>query len=95
MNQLILTASIEEVSTLRYTPAGLPALNLTLTHASEVEEASLPRQVKVSVKAVAIGSVAESIGKQAVGSSWQFKGFLGAALRGKSVVFHIQTFKPI
>jgi len=95
VNQLILTASIEEVSALRYTPAGLPALNLTLNHASVVKEAGMSRQVNVSVKALAIGSVAEAIGKQALGSSWRFKGFLGAALRGKNVVFHIQDFSQI
>ena len=95
MNRLELTACIAEVSTLRYTPAGLPALNLTLDHASEVQEAGLKRQVKVSVSALAIGHVAESIGKQTLGSVWSFTGFLGAARQGKSVVFHIQEFISI
>lgn len=93
MNQLVLTACIAEVSTLRYTPAGLPALNLTLDHESQVQEAGLTRQVSASVKAVAIGAVAESIGQQAIGSVWRFTGFLGAARQGKSIVFHIQEFQ--
>lgn len=95
MNRLELTACIAEVSTLRYTPAGLPALNLTLDHASEVQEAGLKRQVKVSISALAIGHVAETIGKQTLGSVWKFTGFLGAARQGKSVVFHIQEFVSI
>ncbi len=95
MNQLVLTACIVEVSTLRYTPAGLPALNLTLEHASEVQEAGMKRQVSASIKAVAIGSVAESIGQQAIGSNWQFTGFLGAARQGKNIVFHIQEIAQI
>ncbi|HMS27926.1 MAG TPA: primosomal replication protein N [Burkholderiaceae bacterium] len=90
MNQLKLTACIEEVSGLRYTPAGLPALNLTLSHASQVQEANVNRQVNLSMKAVAIGAIAETLVKQAIGSQWKFTGFLGTALRGKSVVFHIQ-----
>ena len=50
------------------------------------------RQVKVSLNALAIGHLAESIGKQALGSVWKFTGFLGAARQGKNVVFHIQEF---
>ncbi len=78
---------------MRYTPAGLPALNLTLDHESQVQEAGLKRQVSASIKAVAIGAVAESIGQQAIGSIWRFTGFLGAARQGKNVVFHIQEFQ--
>ena len=80
---------------MRYTPAGLPALNLILDHVSEVQEAGLKRQVKVNLNALAIGHVAESIGKLAVGSIWKFTGFLAAARQGKSVVFHIQEFVSI
>ena len=54
---------------------------------------NLKRQVSASIKAVAIGVIAESIGKQAIGSNWRFTGFLGAARQGKSIVFHIQEFK--
>ncbi len=93
MNQLVLTACIVEVSTLRYTPAGLPALNFTLDHESQVQEAGSTRQVKVSIKALAVGALAESIGKQVIGSIWRFTGFLGAARQGKNIVFHIQEFQ--
>ncbi len=95
MNQLVLTACLVEVSPLRYTPAGLPALNFSLESDTEVQEMSATRQVKVSLKALAIGHLAESIGKQAVGSVWKFTGFLGAARQGKNVVFHIQEFAHI
>jgi primosomal replication protein N len=95
VNQLVLTACLVEVSPLRYTPAGLPALNFSLESDTEVQEMSATRQVKVSLKALAIGHLAESIGKQAVGSVWKFTGFLGAARQGKNVVFHIQEFAHI
>ena len=77
---------------MRYTPAGVPALNFLLEHESQVLEIGVPRTVKVVVKAVAFGAVAERLAKQALGSVWKFTGFLGAARQGKNVVFHIQEF---
>ncbi|MEN9466760.1 MAG: hypothetical protein RL081_761 [Pseudomonadota bacterium] len=77
---------------MRYTPAGLPALNLRLEHESEVLEAGGKRVVKVVVKAVAFGTLAERLAKQALGSVWRFNGFLANARQGKTVVFHIQEF---
>ena len=77
---------------MRYTPAGLPALNLRLEHESEVLEAGGKRVVKVVVKAVAFGTLAERLAKQALGSVWRFNGFLANARQGKAVVFHIQEF---
>ena len=91
-NHLVLSASIIEVEPLRYTPAGLPALNLRLEHGSEISEAGLLRQVKVSVKSVALGSVAEQLVIQDIGSKGVFKGFLASPRGGKGVVFHIQEF---
>jgi primosomal replication protein N len=95
VNQLVLTACLVEVSPLRYTPAGLPVLNFSLESESEVQEMGTKRQVKVSLKALAIGHLAESIGKQTLGSVWKFTGYLGAARQGKNVVFHIQEFTHI
>ncbi len=91
-NQLILTACIAEVAPLRYTPAGLPALDLRLEHESLVPEAGQDRQVKASAKAVAFGALAERLAKQAIGSVWCFSGFVATPRNGKSLVFHIQEF---
>lgn len=93
MNQLVLSASIAQASALRYTPAGLPALDFSLEHESEVTEAGQVRQVKAAIKAVAFGSVAETLGKQALGSSWKFTGFLATPRNGKHPVLHIQSFE--
>ncbi len=91
-NTLVLSACIAELEAMRYTPAGIPALNFRLEHESETQEAGQPRQIKVAVKAVAFGTLAERLAKQAIGSVWRFSGFLGNARHGKSVVFHIQEF---
>ncbi len=93
-NCLELAAHIVEAEALRYTPAGVPALNLKLENESEEQEAGQTRQVKVSLKSVALGAVAERLVKQAIGSHWQFKGFLATPRNGKGVVFHIQEFSP-
>ena len=91
-NQLILTAVIAELNALRYTPAGLPALDLRLEHESRSEEAGQDRQVTASVKAVAFGILAERLAKQAIGTGWRFKGFVATPRNGKNLVFHIQEF---
>jgi primosomal replication protein N len=91
-NSLELNAAVAEVEPMRYTPAGTPALNCRLEHESQVQEAGGIRTVKMTIKAVAFGSDAERLAQQAVGSVWNFKGFLANARQGKSVVFHIQDF---
>jgi primosomal replication protein N len=93
VNQVALTARIAQAGALRYTPAGLPALDLTLEHESELSEAGQTRQVKAAIKAVAFGPVAEALGNQAIGSHWQFSGFLATPRNGKHPVMHIQQFQ--
>jgi primosomal replication protein N len=91
-NSLELNACIAEVEPMRYTPAGIPALNCRLEHASQIQEAGGIRTVKMTIKAMAFGPEAARLAQQAIGSEWNFKGFLANARQGKSVVFHIQDF---
>ncbi len=91
-NSLVISACIAEHDALRYTPAGIPALNLQLEHESQAQEAGQSRQIKVVVKAVAFGTLAERLAMQPIGSVWRFQGFLGNTSQGKSIVFHIQEF---
>jgi primosomal replication protein N len=91
-NQLELTACIAEVKPLRYTPAGLPALDIRLEHESSFQEAGQERRVLAVVKAVAFGTLAERLAKQAIGSVWRFSGFVATPRNGKNLVFHIQAF---
>ena len=89
-NHVVLTACIDELNALRYTPAGLPALDLRLAHESNQFEAGSPRKVSAAVKAVAFGALAERLARQAPGSSWRFQGFLATPRNSKTVVLHIQ-----
>ena len=93
VNQLVLTACVAELGALRFTPAGLPAIDLRLEHESTVTEAAQPRQVKAALKAVAFGAVAERLARQALGSLWRFQGFLATPGNGKHPVLHIQDFQ--
>ncbi len=94
MNHVELTASIAELKPLRYTPAGIPALNLILEHESEMVETGVTRKVKVTVKAVVFGTLAEQTARISLGNAFRFTGFLVNARASKGVVFHIQALHP-
>jgi len=72
----------------------LPALNLLLEHESAQQEAGQARQVKLALKAVALGALAERLQQQALGSQWRFSGFLMSPRGGTQPVFHILDFHP-
>jgi len=93
MNQLILQAQVLEMAPIRYTPAGLPALDLTLRSDTQVEEAGSPRKVVLDLKAVAIGEITRDLQALELGREVFFKGFLTAQRQGRGVVFHITRFK--
>ena len=93
MNRTELTACIAELAALRYTPAGLPALDLYLEHAGQANEAGQARQVQLRIRALALGTLAERLARQATGSQWRFQGFLATPRQGKSIVLHIQEFQ--
>lgn len=91
MNQLILTATTLQVEPLRYTPAGLPAIEMQLDHASEVQEAGRTRRIEMELSAVALGDMALLLADTPLGASLSIQGFLAPARKGsKKLVLHIQ-----
>jgi len=89
VNRLILAAEVVERGATRYTPAGLPALDLMLKHQSQVTEDGQPRQIAMQLKAVAIGAITRPVAALALGTPAQFAGFLTASRNGKGLVFHV------
>lgn len=89
MNRLLLSATLLERGPLRYTPAGIPALDLLLQHASEVEQAGQPRKVSLEIRALAVGEVTAPLAALALGSRAEFAGFLAATRNGRGSVFHV------
>ncbi len=90
MNRLVLAAQVQEQGTTRYTPAGLPAVDLTLLSESEVVQDGHPRQVRLDIRAVAIGQqVCAQVRSLSLEARKTFIGFLAPSRNGKGLVFHI------
>jgi primosomal replication protein N len=94
MNRFLLAATVVSRAALRYTPAGLPALDLSLQHQSTVSEDGKPRQVSMEIKALAIGDVVQPLAKLALGSAGLFAGFITSTRNGRGLLFHITSFEP-
>ncbi|MBL8387774.1 MAG: primosomal replication protein N [Hydrogenophaga sp.] len=92
VNRFEVSATVVEVQTLRYTPAGIPAVNLVLEHESAQVEMDTPRTVKLQIRSVAFGALAETLSRQSLEMAGRFRGFLANARNGKGLVFHIQDF---
>jgi primosomal replication protein N len=90
MNRLALTAQIVERGAVRYTPAGLPALDVRLAHDSQVLQDSAPRRVFLEIHALAIGEeMVRRLESLAVGTTADFSGFLARQRNGRGVMLHI------
>lgn len=75
---------------MRYTPAGLPALDVVLVHASQRRSPGLPeRQVQLQLKAVAFGELARRLETLPLGQVYRFGGYLHNGRGGRSVVLHL------
>jgi primosomal replication protein N len=83
-----------ERGTTRYTPAGLPALDMSLKHESEVSEDGQARQVSFETRAVAIGRITERVARLPLGQPAMFAGFLAAGRNGRGLVFHLTEVTP-
>ena len=74
---------------MRYTPAGLPVLDLSLKHESELAQDGQARTVSMEIRARAIGEITQRIARLELGSEHGFAGFLGSQRNGRGVVFHV------
>ncbi len=93
-NQVVLTGRLIERKELRFTPAGIPALDVRIGHESGQMEAGKPRQVGLEVEAVALGTVAEALSRAALERSYRFEGFLAQRSRmSKQLVLHVNQFE--
>ncbi|GAB2888698.1 primosomal replication protein N [Paralcaligenes sp. KSB-10] len=91
-----MTATALEVKPLRYTPAGLPAIEMVLNHESEVQEAGHPRRVELVLSAVALGDIALLLADTPLGAALSIEGFLAPTRKGSNkVVLHIQQANRI
>jgi len=92
-NRLTLDATLAERSDLRYTPAGVPALECVLRHASVQPEAGGERKVECEVAAVAFGDPAIALARIPNGTALRCTGFLARRYRtGITVALHVNEF---
>lgn len=89
MNRLVLSATVVESGALRHTPAGLPALDLTLKSETDVSENGLPRKVSLEIKSVVIGELCRKAQAMPLGGNASWAGFLAPSRNRKGLVFHI------
>ena len=95
-NLLVMQGALIHKETLRYTPAGIPLLSLTLQHASEQLEAGLMRKVECEVNAVAMGELALKTQNMEPGTPVDVRGFLARrSLRSTQLVLRINTIERI
>jgi primosomal replication protein N len=89
-NRFTLDATLTQRGDLRYTPAGIPAIDCTLHHASVQPEAGGQRKVECEVFGVAFDDVARRLSATPVGSALRCEGFLARRYRtGITVALHI------
>ena len=89
MNRLVLAAELVERSATRYTPAGLPALDMSLKHDSEVMEDKHPRKLSLTMRAVAIGEITRQVSTLPLGQVVTWAGFLAPSRNARGLVFHV------
>jgi len=95
-NRLTLDATLAERGDLRYTPAGIPALECVLKHASTQPEAGGERKVDCELAAVAFGKPAIALAAVPTGATLRCRGFLARRYRtGITVAFHVNEFETL
>ncbi|MSQ65143.1 MAG: primosomal replication protein N [Limnohabitans sp.] len=95
VNRVDLTARIVEISSMRYSPSGLPVVDVRLEHESQLEEAGVQRKVNLLLKSKAMGILAEKLSLQELNATFHFTGFLASSTNSKSVVFHIHSYQSV
>ena len=92
----MLDATLAERGDLRYTPAGIPALDCVLKHASVQTEAGSDRKVDCELAAVAFGDSAKALAKLPMGTTVRCQGFLARRYRtGITVALHVNQFETL
>jgi primosomal replication protein N len=94
MNEVSVDARLAARSDLRFTPAGVAALDFQLAHESTQAEAGGERHVTCDLAAVALGPIAKELATVDVGARLRCRGFLARRYRtGLSVAFHVNEFE--
>ncbi len=95
-NRLSIAGKLLERGALRYTPAGVPAIEFRLAHESEQIEAEKPRRAECEIACIALGSSALLLKDAAPGDAMELEGFLAAkSVKSRSPVLHVTNIEFI
>ena len=96
VNEVTLDARLAARADLRFTPAGVAAIDFELAHESVQAEARGERRVSCELAAVALGPIAKELASVAVGEWLRCRGFLARRYRtGASVALHVNAFERL
>jgi primosomal replication protein N len=94
MNRVQLSARIVQRDAMRYTPAGLPVVDLRLAHDSERQQLGQTRKISMELHATALGDLAGTLMRTTVGTAGDFEGFLVKQRNGRGVMLQIESYSP-
>ncbi|OWY38470.1 primosomal replication protein N [Xenophilus sp. AP218F] len=90
-NRLALTATVEREEALRYTPAGLPVVEMWLRHQSRQTASGFERDVACEIQAILIGEDGRKLSGKLAGKTVNVTGFLSQrGLRNPRLVLNIE-----
>ncbi|WP_164521447.1 primosomal replication protein N [Iodobacter ciconiae] len=94
-NRVLIDGTVIKRSDLRYTPAGMPVLELVITHLSEQIEAGRHRKVECEVAMMALGDIAAKLDPVQIGQRLASKGFIAAKSNRyrNELVLHLEEFE--
>ena len=93
-NRVELSGRLAALDAVRYTPAGIPIINFSILHQSSQIESGMERLVQCEVAAMAVGPLAEMIGKRKAEQECRVIGFLAARNRKSSqLVLHVNEIR--
>ena len=93
-NQLELSGEVILLEALRFTPAGIPILILTVRHVSNRSEAGMKRQVECDVPVMAMADLAKKAAGLKIGDQIKVAGFLAKkSLKNDRLVLHLNELE--
>ena len=95
-NEVVIDGRLLKRSALRYTPAGIPVVDLVLGHSSNQIEAGGRREARCEITAVAIGELAVRLSAAKINQPLQISGFLAQhSIGNRRLVLHAVDAEPI
>ena len=94
LNRLELSGRLLELGALRYTPAGVAAIEFKVAHESEQDEAGGRRKVTAEIGAIAFETQAKLLAGRPLGSEVRLQGFMNVkSKRSKKLVMHVTNIE--